>query len=298
MLICLQASISLTAATISVSSARRPTPGSSLADAMRPSVGPTKRCPQLFRVSTFRTVAGLCHISGFIAGAQRTRFAPARMVAESRSSPSPIAARAIESAVAGAIRTRSAQRARETCSTRPERSHQVASVCTGEPAATESVSSGIKRKAASVATALTSCPASLRRRITPGALYAAMPPVIPTSTLATRVVYRAGTDGNPAPDTCWPSAYQGWCLCQGLSGWGLTRGVSTWTFFGKMHTASYHILMHVYGLAGPSTERGENGGRRAFGACLDRLLVSRCGRRSQEGTGRAGAGTRWTDHSY
>jgi hypothetical protein len=60
----------------------------------------------------------------------------------------------------------------------------------GEPAATERVSSGIKRKAASVATTLTSSPASLRRRITPGVLYAAMPPVIPTSTLATRVVYR------------------------------------------------------------------------------------------------------------
>ena len=46
-------------------------------------------------------------------------------------------------------------------------------------------------------------------------------------------------------------------MCQGRSGWGLTRGVSTWTFFGKMHTVSYHILMHMYGLAGPSTERGD-----------------------------------------
>ena len=62
----------------------------------------------------------------------------------------------------------------------------------------ESVSSGIKRKAASVATTPTSFPASLRRRITPGVLYAAMPPVIPTSTLATQVVYRAGTDEDPA----------------------------------------------------------------------------------------------------
>src|SRR5215213_1671857 len=151
-------------------------------------------------------VAGLLHISGFIAGAQRTLFAPARIVAESRSSPSPIAARAIASAVAGATRTRSAQRARETCSTRPERSHQVTSVWTCPPAAMESVSSGTKRKAASVATTLTSFPASLRRRITPGALYAAMPPVIPTSTLATQVVYRAGTDEDPAPDTRWRNA--------------------------------------------------------------------------------------------
>jgi hypothetical protein len=55
--------------------------------------------------------------------------------------------------------------------------------------AMESVSSGIKRKAASVATTRTSWPASLRRRITPGALYAAMPPVTPTSTFATPVVY-------------------------------------------------------------------------------------------------------------
>src|ERR671920_147598 len=62
----------------------------------------------------------------------------------------------------------------------------------------ESVSSGTKRKAASVATTLTSCPASLRRRITPGALYAAMPPVIPASTLATPVVYRAGDHGTPS----------------------------------------------------------------------------------------------------
>jgi hypothetical protein len=35
-----------------------------------------------------------------------------------------------------------------------------------------------------------------------------MPPVIPTSTLATQVVYRAGTDEDPAPDTCWRSADQ------------------------------------------------------------------------------------------
>jgi hypothetical protein len=68
----------------------------------------------------------------------------------------------------------------------------------------ESVSSGIKRKAASVATTLTSFPASLRRRITPGALYAAMPPVIPTSTLATQVVYREGTDENPVLAECRP----------------------------------------------------------------------------------------------
>ncbi len=42
-----------------------------------------------------------------------------------------------------------------------------------------------------VAVTSTSWPASLRRRITPGALYAAMPPVTPTSTLATPVVYPA-----------------------------------------------------------------------------------------------------------
>jgi hypothetical protein len=36
-----------------------------------------------------------------------------------------------------------------------------------------------------VATTLTSWPASLRRRITPGALYAAMPPVTPKSIFAT-----------------------------------------------------------------------------------------------------------------
>src|SRR5919199_5081916 len=59
------------------------------------------------------------------------------------------------------------------------------------PAAMDSVSSGTKRKAASVATTLTPYPASLRRRITPGALYAAIPPVTPTTTLATTVVYRA-----------------------------------------------------------------------------------------------------------
>ena len=76
---------------------------------------------------------GLAHISGFIAGAQRTFFAPARIVAERRSSPRPMAARAMASAVAGATRTRSAQRARATCSTRPARSHQVSSVWIPSP---------------------------------------------------------------------------------------------------------------------------------------------------------------------
>jgi signal transduction histidine kinase len=37
---------------------------------MSPSSGPTKRCPQPFNVSTLRLVAGLLHISGFIAGAK------------------------------------------------------------------------------------------------------------------------------------------------------------------------------------------------------------------------------------
>src|SRR5829696_5804983 len=180
-----------TAATISASSASLPTPGSSSAEAMSPSAGPTKRWPQLFKVSTLRRVAGLLHISGFIAGAQSTLFAPASIVAHSRSSPRPMAARAIASAVAGATRTRSAQRARETCSTLPECSHQVLSVWMLSPAAIESVPSGMKRKAAAVATTFTSWPASLRRRITPGALYAAMPPVTPTSIFATPVVYPA-----------------------------------------------------------------------------------------------------------
>src|SRR5215210_1389148 len=158
------------AATISASSARRPTPGSSSVEAIGPSAGPTKRCPQPFRISTLRAVTGFDHISGFMAGAQSTFFAPARTVAESRSSPRPMDARAIAPAVAGATSTRSAHRARETCSTLPERSHHVLSVWMGSPAATASVSSGTKRKAASVAMTFTSWPFSLRRRITPGAL--------------------------------------------------------------------------------------------------------------------------------
>src|SRR5215211_5083301 len=224
------ASDSSTAARISSSSASRPTPASSSDDAIRPSAGPTKRWPQLFKISTLRTVGGLLHISGFIAGAQRTLFAPARIVAETRSSPRPIAARATTSAVAGATRRRSAERARKTCSTRPERSHQVTSVWIGSPAAMESVSSGTKRKAASVAMTLTSFPASLRRRITPGALYAAMPPVVPTSTLATQIVYRAG----------------GRVHFFAVPGEGreLTRSTSTRTFSGKMRAIYYGVRQH------------------------------------------------------
>jgi hypothetical protein len=133
-------------------------------------------------------------------------------------------------------------------------------VWTPAPAAMESVSSGIKRKAASVATTPTSFPASLRRRITPGVLYAAMPPVIPTSTLATQVVYRAGTDENPGVG----GVQTGGSTFAGLDrDGGLTRGPSTRTFFGMMRNVSYYILTRVCGLAGPSTERGDIGGRRA-----------------------------------
>src|SRR5215203_60092 len=100
----------------------------------------------------------------------------------------------------------------------------------GPPAAMESVSSGIKRKAAAVATTLTSFPASLRRRITPGALYAAMPPVVPTSTLATQIVYRAG-------ERVHFSGRLG-------AGGALTRSVSTRRFSGKMLANLYRERQH------------------------------------------------------
>ncbi len=98
------------AAKISSGSTMRPGPLSP--PARGPLAGPTIVTPSASREARLRRVAGCDHISLCIAGATTTGTRAASTTAESRSSLRPWASRAMVAAVAGAMHTASAQRAR------------------------------------------------------------------------------------------------------------------------------------------------------------------------------------------
>ena len=108
----------------------------------------------------------------------------ASTVLPSRSSARPVASFAIVFAVAGATTIRSARLADGDVAHLGDALvelgvHRVAAIAS-------SVGRPTKRSAASVGTTWTSCPASTSARTTPTALYAAMPPVMPTTMLSGR----------------------------------------------------------------------------------------------------------------
>ncbi len=158
-----------------------------------PTAGPTIVTPRLRRVAMFATVAGFCHISVCMAGAMTSGAVLARTVLPSRSSARPTASLAIVFAVAGAITMRSADWPIATCRTSATPSYR--SVATGLRLIASRVGRPTKRSAASVATTCTECPSSTSARMTPTALYAAMPPVTPT-TMVSRVLTAASPQEN------------------------------------------------------------------------------------------------------
>ncbi len=167
---------------ISAGSGKRPFPVST--PVRRPTAGSMTTAPRRRSVATFSWVAGCSHISVCIAGTKITGQRAVRRVLVSRSSARPWAALASMSVVQGATTTRSADWPMRTCGTSWTDSQT--SVEAGLPERAAQVASPTKCRDAAVGTTRTSCPDSVNRRSSSHALYAAMPPLTPRTTLGRR----------------------------------------------------------------------------------------------------------------
>src|SRR4051812_38399374 len=174
-------------AAMSAGSGRRPGPESG--PVSRPNAGGSTTAPRRRRVATLSWVAGCSHISVCIAGAKTTGQDAVSRVAVSRSSARPAAARASRSAVAGATTTRSAFWPMRTCATSGTSDHT--SVVTGLPDSASNVAAPTKWRAPGVGTTRTSWPASVNARSRKAALYAATPPLTPSTIELTRSILPA-----------------------------------------------------------------------------------------------------------
>src|SRR5690606_11506496 len=178
------------AATIAAGSARRPGPDSPSASG--PSSGPMTLAPRSRSRATLAWVAGCSHMRWFIAGHRVIGAVVARHRVLTRSSARPWASLAMVLAVAGAMTTRSAQRASSMwpIAASAAASHRL--VRTGCPDSAWNVCAPTKRCALSVMATCTCAPASPSRRSSSAALYAAMPPHTHSSRRCPRRPRRAG----------------------------------------------------------------------------------------------------------
>ncbi len=160
-----QASIS---ATIAAGSIMRPMPTSP--QAWSPDAGPAKATPSSCSCRTLRWVAGLSHISTFIAGATISAQRRASTSVDSRSSARPCATLARKSALAGATTIRSRSRESSMCAMLSATRGSQRSVHTVWPVSACRVTGVTKRVAASVMATRTSQPALPSRRASSAAL--------------------------------------------------------------------------------------------------------------------------------
>ena len=168
-----------TAATMSAGSAMRPDPTSPPASG--PSTGPTIRTPRAASTATLSWTDGCSHISVCMAGATTTGARVASKVAESTSPERPVRRSEIRRAVAGHTTTTSALWPSAVCGIdASEESHS--DVTAGADARAENVVSPTIRRAPPVSTGVTCAPSATSRRHTSTALYAAIPPVTPSTT--------------------------------------------------------------------------------------------------------------------
>src|SRR3954452_6836655 len=170
-------STTVASAAMSAGSGRRPGPESG--PVSRPTAAGRTTAPRRRRVATLSCVAGCSHISVCMAGTKTTGQEAVSSVAVSRSSARPMAARASRSAVAGATTTRSAFWPIRTWATSGTSDHT--SVVTGLPDSASKVAAPTKCRAPGVGTTRTSYPASVNARSTKAALYAATPPLTPST---------------------------------------------------------------------------------------------------------------------
>ncbi len=147
---------------ISSGSSMRPMPTSP--QAWSPGAGPITVMPSARSVATLRCVAGLSHISTFIAGATSSGQLRARHAVERRSSAMPLASFARKSALAGATTIASAPRESSMCAMLLAKLASHRSVITGLPVSAWNVAGVTKRVAASVIATCTSTLFLMRRR--------------------------------------------------------------------------------------------------------------------------------------
>ncbi len=178
------------AAKRSSGSSIRPSPFS--LHASSPVSGPRIATPSCASCAMLRWVALFAHICRFIAGATSSGHSRARHSVDRRSSARPCASLARKSAEAGATMIASAPRetAMWPIALAAPDSHR--SVNTGRPESAWNVTAVTKCVAASVMTTSTTMPALTSRRVSSAALYAAMPPVTPSTTRASAGAEAAG----------------------------------------------------------------------------------------------------------
>src|SRR5690606_6595349 len=159
------------AATMSSGSAMRPGPDSPSASG--PSTGPATSAPRSRSRAMLARVAGCSHMWWFIAGARASGAVVARQRVVTRSSAKPWASLARVSAVAGATRTRVAQRASSICPIAASAAGSQSEVRTASPDSAWNVVAPTKCVAPCVIATLTWAPASRSRRTRSADLYAA-----------------------------------------------------------------------------------------------------------------------------
>ena len=153
--------------------------------AKSPASGPTlvTRPSPRHRRARLSCVMGFSHMLVFMAGASRMGARVASTTAASRSSAIPAAKRAMASAVAGAMTTMSARLASSMWPMPPSGTAANRSTATSCPDSACMVSGVMNWHAALVMTTRTCAPALTSSRHSSAALYAAMPPVTPSTTV-------------------------------------------------------------------------------------------------------------------
>ena len=149
--------------------------------AWSPAPGPTTVAPSAASCAMLRCVAGCSHIWRFIAGATSSGHSRARHSVVSRSSAMPWTSFAMRSAVAGAIRIGAAPRVRSICAMLLSTRGSQRSDHTGLPDNAWKVTGVTKRAPPAVSATCTSAPAFPSSRTSSAALYAATPPVTPST---------------------------------------------------------------------------------------------------------------------
>ena len=157
-------------------------PGPMMPVASLPEAGPTMCAPRASRRRRFSCVAGWPYMFTFIAGAMTRGAAVASAVAVSRLSEMPSASLAMVLAVAGAMTMASARVARSMWPTCSSVGASNMSVNTGRWVRAAKVTVEMRRAALSVRMTSTMAPCCVSFDARSAALYAAMPPVTPSTT--------------------------------------------------------------------------------------------------------------------
>src|SRR5450631_2688163 len=221
---CFGCAHAINAARISSGSSMRPSPISP--HAWSPLPGPRICTPSARSCAALRCVAAAVHICRFIAGATSKPQSRARQSVESRSSAAPCASLAMKSADAGATTITSACLERSMCPIALAAPESHRSVSTGLPDSACSVIGAMNCVAARVITTSTAIPSLTSSRVSSADLYAAIPPVMPSTTrrtgrAGTLIVIRLANGVGACRSLIWPETrvHRGVWRTMGIADW-------------------------------------------------------------------------------